>query len=126
MKWVHCSSERVVKNGTKTLKSQEVLQRYLCQNCNRRFNERSGTAMAGLRTPVVTVEMAVKARHEGLGVRATARVVGKSASCITAWEGRLSQQLTNWSPNAPDGGTVTMEGDELYTCVGENLLPRSL
>jgi hypothetical protein len=52
---------------------------------------------------MATVEMAVKARHEGLEVRATARVVGKSASCITAWEERLSQQLTDWSPNAPDG-----------------------
>lgn len=82
--------------------------------------------MAGLRTPVATVEMAFKARHEGLGVRATARVVGKSASCITTWEERLSQQLTQWSPNTPDGGTVTMEGDELYTRVGENLPPRSL
>jgi transposase-like protein len=94
MKCIHCSSERVVKNGTKTLKSQEVRQRYLCQDCKRRFNDRSGTPMAGLRTPVATVEMAFKARHEGLGVRATARVVGKSASCITTWEERLSQQLT--------------------------------
>lgn len=127
MQCVHCSSKRVVKNGTKTLKSHEVLQRYLCRDCKRRFNERSGTPMAGLRTPVATVEMAFKARHEGLGVRATARVVGKSASCITAWEKRLSQQLTHWSPNTPDGGTVTMEGDELYTRVGENLPPpRSL
>jgi transposase-like protein len=32
MKCIHCSSERVVKNGTKTLKSQEVRQRYLCQD----------------------------------------------------------------------------------------------
>jgi len=65
MQSIHHSSERGGKNGTKTLKSQEVLQRYLWQDCKRRFNERSGTPMAGLRTPVATVEMAVKARHEG-------------------------------------------------------------
>ena len=80
--------------------------------------------MAGLRTPVETVEMAIKVRGEGLGVRATARVLGKSPSSITGWEERLSAQLSEWSPNAPSGGEVTIEGDELYTRVGENLPPR--
>mgnify|MGYP001791441222 FL=1 len=88
MNCVHCQSEQVVKNGVKTLKSNQMLQRYLCKACGRRFNERSGTPMARLRTPVATVEMALNARHEGLGVRAAARVVGKSPSCITNWEER--------------------------------------
>jgi hypothetical protein len=34
--------------------------------------------------------------------------------------------LPHWSPPAPEGGEVTIEGDELYTRVGENLPPRSL
>jgi len=87
------------------------------------FNERSGTPMARLRTPVATVEMALNARHEGLGVRAAARVVGQSPSTITDWEERLSTHLPAWSPRAPEGGEVTIEGDELYTRVGENLSP---
>lgn len=126
MKCVYCDSEQVVKNGTKTLKTTQVLQRYLCKECGRRFNERSGTPMAGLRTPVETVEMALKARNEGLGFRAAGRVVGKSPSRITAWEERLSRRLKDWSPNAPDGGDVTVEGDEVYTRVGENLPPRNV
>lgn len=126
MKCVYCQSEQVVKNGTKTLKSNQVLQRYLCQACGRRFNERSGTPMARLRTPIATVEMAIKARHEGLGVRATGRIVGKSPSSITDWEERLSTRLSSWSPSAPEGGEVTLEGDELYTRVGKNLSPRGL
>jgi hypothetical protein len=76
--------------------------------------------------PVTTVEMALNARHEGLGVRAVARVVGTSPSNITTWEERLSSHLPHWSPPAPEGGEVTIEGDELYTRVGENLPPRSL
>ena len=82
MNCVYCQSEQVVKNGSKTLKSNQVLQRDLCKPCGRRFNERSGTPMARLRTPAATVEMALNARHEGLGVRAAARVVGKSPICI--------------------------------------------
>mgnify|MGYP001792691289 FL=1 len=126
MNCVYCQSEQVVKNGSKTLKSNQVLQRYLCKTCGRRFNERSGTPMARLRTPAATVEMALNVRHEGLGVRAAARVVGKSPSTITDWEERLSTHLPAWSPSAPEGGAVTIEGDELYTRVGENLPPRSV
>ena len=126
MNCVYCQSEQVVKNGIKILKSNQVLQRYLCKTCGRRFNERSGTPMARLRTPTATVEMALNARHEGLGVRAAGRVVGKSPSTITNWEERLSTQLPDWSPSAPEGGAVTIEGDELYTRVGENLSPLSV
>lgn len=126
MKCVYCKSEQVVKNGSKTLKSNQVLQRYLCKICGRRFNERSGTPMARLRTPVATVEMALKARHEGLSVRAAGRVISKSPSSITDWEERLSTHLSAWSPSAPEGEEVTIEGDELYTRVGENLSPLSL
>jgi transposase-like protein len=125
MNCIHCQSEAIVKNGTKTLKTGQVLQQYLCNTCGRRFNERSGTPMARLRTPVTTVEMALNARHEGLGIRAVARVVGTSPSNITttAWEERLSSHLPAWSPPAPEGGEVTVEGDELYTRVSENLPP---
>lgn len=124
MKCVHCESEKVVKNGTKTLKNNELPQQYLCNSCVRRFNERTGTPMAGLRTPVETVEMALNARGEGLGVRAAARVVKKSPNRITVWEARMSKQLKHYSPPAPEGGSVTVEGDAVYTRVHENLPPR--
>lgn len=126
MDCVYCQSDQVVKNGSKALKSSQVLQRYLCKTCGRRFNKRSGTPMTRLRTPATTVEMALNARHEGLGVRVAARVVGTSPSCITDWEERLSMHLPAWSANAPERGEVTIEGDELYTRVAENLPPRSL
>lgn len=80
--------------------------------------------MARLRTPVETISMAIKARSEGLGIRATARVVGKAPSSIITWEQHVSAQLKDWSPPAPTNSELTLEGDELYTRVGENLPPR--
>jgi transposase-like protein len=70
MNCIHCQSEAIVKNGTKTLKTGQVLQQYLCNTCGRRFNERSGTPMARLRTPVTTVEMAlyeIRMNHHTIG-----------------------------------------------------------
>ena len=113
-----------MKNGTRTLKNAQVRQVYKCNDCTRRFNEVSGTPMARLRTPIEEVERAMKSRSEGLGIRATARVFGKSPSSITLWEERLSTHLENWSPPAPEEGSVTIEGDEVYTRVGENLSPQ--
>jgi transposase len=79
--------------------------------------------MAGLRTSTEIVVTALKMRGEGMGVRASSRVLDKSHSTILRWEGRMAQQAAEWSPPAPEGGNVTLESDELYTRVGENLPP---
>jgi len=151
MKCPHCRSEKTVKNGMVKLQDQSVQQRYLCQACGKRFNERTHTPMARLRTPsmadvirgklppdnVRVVSAALNVRTEGLGVRATGRSFGKAHSTssvpgrvlspahstIMRWERRLAVQASQWSPSAPEGSDVTIEGDEVYTRVGENLPP---
>ena len=119
-----CHSQTVVKNGTTKRQDGSVVQKYLCKACKRQFNERSGTPMSRLRTSSVIVGAALNVRTEGLGIRATGRSFGKSHSTIIRWEQRLAQQASEWSPPAPDGSDVTLEGDEVYTGVGENLPPR--
>ena len=79
--------------------------------------------MAGLRTPSTVVAAALNVRTEGLGVRATGRSFGKSHATIIRWEPRLSAQVSQWSPPAPEAADVTLEGDEVYTRVGANLPP---
>jgi transposase-like protein len=124
MKCPKCESEQIVKNGKVTLKDKSSIQKYRCRSCTQRFNQRTGTPMARLRTPVMLVEMAIKARTEGMGVRATGRVLDKSHSTISRWEQRLAAKVESWSPVAPSGAEITIEGDEVYTRVGENLSPR--
>jgi transposase-like protein len=77
MKCPKCESEKVVKNGKVNLKDKSRLQKYRCRGCTQRFNERTGTPMARLRAPVKLVEMAIKARTEGMGIRATGRILEK-------------------------------------------------
>lgn len=119
-----CQSETVIKRGFDHLADGTLLQRYQCKGCGKRFNERSGTPMARLRTPQSVVSYAISARTEGMGVRATGRTFGKSHSTIIRWENRLADQSPGWSPPAPAGQDVTLEGDEVYTRVGKNLSPQ--
>jgi hypothetical protein len=80
--------------------------------------------MARLRTPTSTVSIALKMRSEGMGVRASGRVLDKSHSTILRWQQRVAQQEVDWSPAAAEGSDVTLENDELYTRVNENLPPQ--
>jgi transposase-like protein len=121
MKCPKCENEKAVKNGKVNLKDKSRLQKYRCKECTQRFNERTGTPMARLRAPVKLVEMAIKARTEGMGIRATGRILEKSHSTISRWEQRLAAKVEKWSPVAPEKAEVTIEGAEVYTRVGENV-----
>ena len=74
--------------------------------------------------PASVVSTAINFRTEGLGGRATGRSLGKSHATIIRWERRLATHSLQWSPPAPAASDVTVEGDEVYTRVGENLPPR--
>ncbi|MEB3124040.1 MAG: hypothetical protein VKL00_00060, partial [Synechococcales bacterium] len=51
------------------------------------------------------------------------RVLEKSHGSIMRWEQKLATQSQQWSPPAPAGADIPVEGDEVYTPVGENLPP---
>jgi len=123
MRCPHCQSEQTVKNGTVKLQDQRLQQRYLCLACGKRFNERTNTPLSWLRTPAIVVSAAINVRTEGLGVRATGRSFDKSHSTIIRWSRRLAEQVSQWSPPAPDGADITLEGDEVYTRGAVNLPP---
>ena len=77
--------------------------------------------MSRLRKPASIVSFGLKMRSEGMGIRASGRVLEKSHTRIMRWEQKVAAQSQQWSPDAPAGGDITIEGDEVYTRVGENL-----
>jgi hypothetical protein len=81
------------------------------------------SAPARLRAPNSGVVTALNSRTEVMGARAAGRTFGKSHSTILRWEERLANQDDAWSPPAPADQEVTLEWDEVYTRVGENLPP---
>lgn len=57
-----------VHNGTRSL--------HACTSCGEVFSETTGTPMQGIKTPISKVAAALRLRGEGLGLRATARILG--------------------------------------------------
>jgi transposase-like protein len=66
--------------------------------------------MARLRTAPEVISMAMKVRSEGLGIRATRRVVEKSAASIITWEKRGFDglQTVNDATAKNDGRTASV------------------
>ena len=92
MQCFHCQSQKVTKNGKYCLQDGSAIQHYLCKVCNKRFSDKTGTPMARLRTLTTIVSSAVNMRGEGMGVRASSRVLDKSHSTILRWETRMAAQ----------------------------------
>ena len=119
MKCPGCGSLKTRKNGKK-------VQNYSYRQCYRNFNERIGTPMYRMRTSPEIVEYAINNRTEGTGLRGTGRIYKTSHSKIILWEKRLAEKKEKWSPPVSEGIETTVEGDELYTRVGENLPPLTI
>ena len=121
----HCQSKETVafmrydtvNNGERTL--------FRCPACSTCFSETRGTPMENLKSPISKVAAALKIRCEGLGLRATARVLGTHKQTVKEWEERFADQKETLMLYAfcHQFVSLTFEGDELYTIVGKRTDP---
>ncbi|MBF0176331.1 MAG: helix-turn-helix domain-containing protein [Magnetococcales bacterium] len=81
--------------------------------------------MEDLKSPIIKVASALKIRSEGMGLRATARVMGTHKNTISEWEKRFADQKETLMLYAfcHQFVSLTFEGDELYTIVGKRAEP---
>lgn len=98
---------------------------YQCQVCGLRFSDTAGTPMENLKTPLSKIASAIALRSEGLGLRATGRLLGVSKREVTHWEKRFASQKAALKVYARvhEFLQLTFEADEVYTRVGQNLPP---
>ena len=106
-----------VHNGTRSLRA--------CTACGEVFSETTGTPMHGIKTPISKVAAALRLRGAGMGLRATARILGTHKHTIAEWEHRFG----GMKPTLMLYGLcqtfiqLTLEGDEIYTVVGQRVHP---
>ena len=77
--------------------------------------------MENLKTPISKVASALRIRSEGLGLRATGRVLGSHKGTIARWEQLFGDQKATLMLYSfcHEFVSLTFEGDELYTVVGK-------
>ena len=115
-----CDSAKVDVRTRYTTGNNGTHPIYHCRRCDIYFSDTFATAMAGLRTPLSRIIEVLKARTEGQGLNATARIFGVSKKSIIDWEWRLSElkpALTLYGL-CHQFLALVIEGDELYTKVG--------
>jgi len=103
--------------------------RYLhkCVECNAIFSETIGTPMEHLKSPISKVASALRIRSEGMGLRATGRVLNMHKNTVSTWEQLFADQketlmLYSFCHNFV---SLVFEGDELYTIVNKRSEPSS-
>nr|WP_320042585.1 hypothetical protein [uncultured Desulfobacter sp.] len=81
--------------------------------------------MNNIKTPISKVASALRLRGEGLGLRATGRVLRSNKSTIALWENRFADQKATLLLYGfcHEFISLTFEGDELYTIVGKRTMP---
>lgn len=112
MKCNQCGGEAVVKNGH----SRHGRQRWLCRGCGKTSGERDHR-----RVPEEKRSSALAHYLEGVGLRATQRLVGVSHNSVMNWvlEEVEGQTLASVTPDE----VQWVEADELWTYVGKKKRP---
>ena len=104
----HCQADQIVKNGT----SRHGHQRWRCQKCQKTFGEKDRRLVAP-----ETKAAALAQYLEGVGQRATERLLGVSHNSITNWVKKaVAGQVLKATPAEK---VEWVEADELWTYVAK-------
>jgi predicted Zn finger-like uncharacterized protein len=104
----HCQTANIVKNGT----SRHGHQRWRCQRCKKTFGETDRRLVAP-----ETKEAALAQYLEGVGQRATERLLGVSHNSITNWVKKAV--LGKVLQTTPAEKVAWVEADELWTYIAK-------
>ena len=114
-----CSGDAVVRNGRDD--TQPHRQRYRCQACACRFDDLTGTVLAGHHQPLRVWVLCLYFMGLNLANRQIAEELGLSASAVQAMTEQLRSGLAAKSPQVRLEGEV--EIDEVYVVAGHKGQP---
>ena len=121
----HCESKEVKRNGNKTLKSGEKLQRYKCNNCNKTFTDNTNTILAYSKKSDRWLEF-IEYSLEGLSLREIAKRMGDiSYVSLFYWRHKLLKSLNSMFKNKLTGIIKIDETYFLQSNKGDKNLTRS-
>jgi transposase-like protein len=114
-----CDSAAVIRNSHD--EGQRHRQRYLCKACHGRFDDLTGTVLAGHHPPLRVWVLCLDLMGLNLSHRQIAQELGLDASDVQAMTEHLRQGLMARAPVARLDGTA--EIDEVYIVAGHKGQP---
>jgi len=112
----------IVGNGTYHSQNGRV-RKFICRNCGKVFNERTGTFFFDLRTSEEKVLLALKLLVKGLGIRAIAEVLDSKPDTVLSWLRRAAEHSAEVEERWLGELKVSkVELDELWTFVEKKQL----
>jgi transposase-like protein len=110
----HCGGATVVRNGHD--ERQRDRQRYLCKDCHERFDDLSGTVLAGHHQPLKLWVLCLYFMGLNLSNQQIARELSLNVSDVQAMTQQLREGLIAQAPTVVLTGEV--EIDEVYVVAG--------
>lgn len=117
-----CDSAAVVRNGHDD--TQDDRQRYRCKDCDSRFDDLTGTVLAGHHQPLRVWVLCLYFMGLNLSNRQIAQELDLSVSDVQAMTEQLRAGLTAKLP--PVSLTGTVEADEVYVVAGHKGHPAAV
>ncbi|MFH0925187.1 MAG: IS1 family transposase [bacterium] len=98
---------------------------YKCEDCLNHFSETKNTFLQNLKKPISLIWPVIKARIEGEGVNATARIFDISKNTLLDWETKFNAlyKVLFIYTLVHEFMKLVTEGDEVYTKVNKNVPP---
>lgn len=118
---ISCGKNNLVIIGKYQTVNNGVKKLFNCKSCKKSFSETKNTPMEHIKVPLSKVALALKLRNEGLGLRATGRVLNSNKRSISDWEKRFSAQKDTLMLYVLCYNfiSLTFEGDEVYSIVNQ-------
>src|SRR5215210_6296624 len=117
-----CDSTAVIRNGHD--EAQPHRQRYLCKMCHGRFDDLSGTVLAGHHQPLRVWVLCLYLMGLNLSNRQIAAELGLATSDVQAMTEQLRNGLVTKAPELSLSGDV--EVDEVYVVAGHKGQPAAV
>ena len=117
-----CNSENFKRHTSYTLKKGEPREIFYCRDCETYFSETKNTPLARLKTPISRMALILEAINDGMGLNAACRTFHVGKNSLKRWVSRLGDLKETLLLYALCHQFIqqVVEGDELYTKVGEN------
>lgn len=119
-----CGSAAVTRHGRDD--TQAHRQRYRCQACQARFDDLSGTVLAGHHQPLRAWVLCLYLMGLNLSNRQIAQELDLSVSDVQAMSEQLRAGLVAKAPAVILDGEVGVEVDEVYIVAGHKGLPAAV